>query len=227
MVQNFQNSEIAKMAYLNSILICEEYGGEQVGICIENKEYVLGLKEFHIDVHRSEGLERIIYSFRHWMDSALKGFPYAISLLWAPVHEISYTGETLRFQAPDHLVSRQTGKAYAEKMRSELHMLTTDDSYDKEQAARAITVGMQGKELMQTGAVSVRLDKPDDLCYNIREGRIPFSDLLELASNLHNELAEAIKDTELRREPDYEWANKCLTAAYLEWWGYGTSNPYQ
>lgn len=102
---------------------------DELGICIEPPDYVIGLRtfeqyEFHTAWLRPGGLanrsghgdlDEVVYSARKWMRLALNGNPSVLLPLFVPESEIvtiTPLGEELRGLAPV-IVSRQAGHRFA------------------------------------------------------------------------------------------------------------------
>lgn len=115
---------------------------DEMGICIEPPEYVVGLRRFEQYIYRTQpdgvrsgpgDLDLVIYSLRKWMRLALQGNPTVLILLFAPVADdpvddlysspvMREIGEHLRERA-DRIVSRQAGhrfRGYLESQRQQL-----------------------------------------------------------------------------------------------------------
>ena len=97
---------------------------DEMGVCVEPKEYILGLREFEHFVYRTQpdghpsgpgDLDLTIYSLRKWCRLAMRGSPTVLLLLFVtePDHVLLKTqiGEELQALAPA-LVSRRTGEAF-------------------------------------------------------------------------------------------------------------------
>lgn len=102
---------------------------DEMGICIEPPEYVIGLRrfeqyEYHTAWERSGGLrersgpgdlDETVYSARKWMRLALNGNPSVLLPLFVPESEIvtvTPLGRELRDLAPA-IISRQAGHRFA------------------------------------------------------------------------------------------------------------------
>jgi hypothetical protein len=102
---------------------------DEMGVCIEPPETVIGLRifeqyEWHSAWERPGGLANRsgpgdldinVYSLRKWTRLALNGNPSVLMLLFAPqgsVRKITDLGHELREQMPEHILSRQAGKRF-------------------------------------------------------------------------------------------------------------------
>jgi predicted nucleotidyltransferase len=218
---------------------------DEMGICFEDEAYVIGLKKFEQSIFRTAtedgrirsgpgDTDRTIYSMRKWMLLALNNNPTILSMLWAPVLEGTYTGEVLREMAPEFIISTRAAKAYAGYMADQLKRLKGEQGnmrvhrpelveeygFDTKYAMHIVRLGLQGTELMAFGKISYPMvDELREVCYNVRTGKYTYDEVLELADVVYNNLLAAEKESTLRKEPDYLWANKFLVAAYQKWWG--------
>src|SRR5919112_3378026 len=96
---------------------------DEMGVCIEPREYVLGLRPFEHYVFRTQpegapsgpgDLDLTIYGLRKYARLALKGSPTTLLLLYAPDDAIvarTPLGAELQALAPA-FVSRRTAKAF-------------------------------------------------------------------------------------------------------------------
>jgi hypothetical protein len=162
-----------------------------LGISIEPREYVIGLKRWETSVVRThadgspipEGersgpgdTDLTVHSLRKFVSLALNGNPTIISLFWAkPVERPSGIGTVLRALGPRYLLSRRALNAYLgylkqqrERLlgqrgqkRSNRPELVEAHGYDTKYAAHALRLGWQGEELATTGKLSLPM-KPDE-----------------------------------------------------------------
>lgn len=115
---------------------------DEMGVCIEAPEFVIGLSKFeqHIDrynvatgVRKHEGersgygdLDLCIYSLRKYVRLAAQGNPSILALLFVPPSELVVStpwGEALQRLAPS-IISRQAGYRYLGYMNSQRMRLT-------------------------------------------------------------------------------------------------------
>ncbi|MFJ5984362.1 DNA polymerase beta superfamily protein [Lentzea sp. NPDC092896] len=141
------NTEFAAIAKHGTILQTEVGSGvhglsidgagdrDEMGICLEPPEFVIGLRTFEqyeyrtaaertgIKDARSEpgDLDLVVYSLRKWMRLALQGNPTVITPLFAPdeaIVHITPAGKELRANA-DMIVSRQAGHRFIGYLRGQ------------------------------------------------------------------------------------------------------------
>lgn len=217
---------------------------DEMGVCLEPPEYVIGLKHFEQWVYRDQpvgvrsqpgDLDLTIYSARKYVQLLLSGNPSILLLLYVPKeHTISetLTGAALRIQGPSWL-SRKAGKAFLGYLTAQKQRLNGERGqkdvnrpelvakygYDTKYAGHVIRLGYQGIELMQTGRISLPMqDPPRQLIRDIREGKHTLDFVLTHAGILEKELKLAMENSILPEEPDYEAANKWLYTSYELWW---------
>ena len=147
---------------------------DEMGVCIEPADYLLGLRQFEHFVYRTrpEGvpsgpgdLDLTIYGLRKYCRLALKGSPTTLLLLFVPSPQLlvrTELGDQLQALAPA-FVARRTGTAflgYLDAQRRGLvgdrHMPRTRErsvrhGYDTKYAMHALRIGYQGEELLSTG----------------------------------------------------------------------------
>jgi uncharacterized protein len=140
-VGKYATEEKRHIAEAGTILRCQVGSGvhgtaisgyddrDEMGICLEPPEYVIGLRsfdqyEYHTAWERPGGLanrsghgdlDETVYSARKWMRLALNGNPSVLLPLFVPEAEIvtvTPLGEELRALAPS-IVSRQAGHRFA------------------------------------------------------------------------------------------------------------------
>src|SRR3990172_8836493 len=170
---------------------------DEMGICIEPPEYVIGLKQFEQHVFRTkpEGIrseagdtDRTIYSLRKYVRLALKGNPTVQLLLYHPTHNpilppaIELQRNAWRF------ISRRAGQAFlgylvAQKQRllgergqMDIHRpeLIEKFGYDTKYAMHMLRLGYQGIELVTTGRITLPMPESDrQLVYEVRKGEKP------------------------------------------------------
>ena len=96
---------------------------DEMGICIEPPDYVIGLKRFEQYIFRTQpegarsgpgDLDLIVYSLRKWLRLALDGNPTVLLPLFVPDDEIvaiDEIGVELR-EHPERIVSRVAGERF-------------------------------------------------------------------------------------------------------------------
>jgi predicted nucleotidyltransferase len=153
---------------------------DEMGICIEPPEYVIGLHHFETWVYRTkpEGvrseagdLDLVVHSLRKFARLALNGNPTVLLLLYVEPEALlvrTPLGDELQALAPA-FASRRAGKAFlgyltAQKQRllgerGQLRVkrpdLVDQHGYDTKYAMHMLRLGYQGRELLETGRISL------------------------------------------------------------------------
>src|SRR3954454_1909480 len=157
---------------------------DEMGVCVEPPEYVLGLRQFEHFVSRTQpegvpsgpgDLDLTVYGLRKFCRLALKGSPTVLLLFFVEGEHVllqTELGAELQALAPAFL-SQRTGRAflgYLDAQRRGLEgtrhatrtrELSTDHGYDTKYAMHALRIGMQGIELMTTGRITLPVPEPD------------------------------------------------------------------
>jgi len=220
---------------------------DEMGICIEPPEYVIGTKHFEQLVHRTQAqgvrsgpgdLDLVIYSLRKWMRLALKGNPTVLMLLFAPPQSIDHSsylpvGHKLRVHA-HRFVSREAGGAFLGYMTSQRTQLTGERprkhtnrpelieqfGFDTKFAYHAVRLGIQGAEFLTTGKITLPIPEPDrSRLIDLRLGKIELVDALEWMSEVEQSLVLARDGLDLT-PPPYAWADAFLIQAHQEFWAW-------
>jgi predicted nucleotidyltransferase len=218
---------------------------DEMGICIEPPDHVIGLRRFEQYVSRTqpEGVrsgpgdtDRVVYSLRKWARLALKGNPTVLLVLFSPeVHVMTPLGEKLR-AASSLFASRRAGRSFlgyltAQKQRllgerGQLRVhrpeLVNAHGYDTKYAMHMLRLGIQGAEYMSSGAITLPIPQPErEWLVGVRRGEVELDDVLTRVGELELELNDLIESGPLPPEPDYNRANQFLVEAYQRYWEKG------
>lgn len=251
--------EFAAIAAEHTLLRCQVGSGahglglpglhdrDEMGICVEPAEYVIGLRGFEQYVYRSQGehvrsghgdLDLTVYSLRKWMRLALDGNPTVLLPLFVPeeeVVEITGAGRDLRSRA-DRIVSRRAGHRFLGYLRAQRERmegtrggghtnrpeLVERHGFDTKFAYHMVRLGVQGVELMETGRISLPMPEPDRSWLRaLRRGEHSRARALERAGELEARLAALCTSADLPEEPDAAWADRWLVDTYRAAWDRG------
>lgn len=215
---------------------------DEMGVCIEPPEYILGLKRFEHCVARTQpegspsgpgDVDLTIYGLRKFASLATKGSPTVLLLFFIRGDDVlhqSELGAQLQAIAPAFLSAR-TGRAFlgyldaqARSLRGERHAtrtreLSSTHGYDTKFAMHALRIGHQGIELLRTGAISLPVAEPArGQLREVRAGTVPLDDVLSEIRRLENELEALTNESQLPAEPDHQRINAFLGSAYQRWW---------
>lgn len=207
---------------VHGVSIANQDDRDEMGICIEPAEYVVGLKHFEQYEFRTQGvgsgrrsgpgdLDLTIYSLRKWLRLALQGNPTIILPLFVPEEEIvsiTQAGRDLRDAA--HMVaSKQAGHRYLGYMQSQRERLlgtrggrhggkgrpelTEQFGFDTKFAMHMVRLGIQGVEYLETGRLTLPLPEPHRTWLKeLRVGGHSQEEAIEMAEELENRVKELL-----------------------------------
>jgi len=137
--------------------------------------------------------------------------------LRANAHRIASRQAADRFLG--YLISQRramTGESGAHTNRPEL---VAQFGYDCKFAMHAVRLGLQGREYLTTGRISLPIPEPDVTALReIRRGEWELPAVLEWVARLVEEL-ETLKSTSpLPEHPDLDWVNDWLHRSYTAFW---------
>jgi hypothetical protein len=215
---------------------------DEMGVCVEPPEYLLGLRRFEHCVARTQpegrpsgpgDVDLTVYGLRKFARLAAKGSPTVLLLFFVEgedVLERSALGEELQALAPAFL-SKRTGRAFlgyldaqARSLRGERHAtrtreLSSEHGYDTKFAMHALRIGHQGLELLRTGRIPLPVREPARARLRaVRSGAVPLPEVLEEIAEVTRELESAVAATGLPDGPDHARIDAFLTKAYRESW---------
>jgi predicted nucleotidyltransferase len=217
---------------------------DEMGICIEPPEHVIGLRYFETWVYRTkpEGvrseagdLDLVVHSLRKFARLALKGNPTVLLLLYVKPDDLllrTPLGDQLQALAPA-FASRQAGKAFlgyltAQKQRllgerGQLRVhrpeLVDEHGYDTKYAMHMLRLGYQGRELLQTGRISLPMREHErERVFAVRRGQVAFNDVLTEIGELERELEDLLESSPLPPQPEHAAVDDLLVRAYREHW---------
>lgn len=223
---------------------------DEMGMCIERPEYVIGLSRFEQYIYRTQpeghrsgygDLDLVVYSLRKWTRLALAGNP-TVLMLFVPADEVVIDTDVARGMRahPDRFLSRQTADrfigymvAQREQMlglRGKKHTnrpeLVAVHGFDTKFAYHMVRLGLQGVELLTTGRITLPMPEPDRTWLReLREGKHTMTEALSRAVELENELRRLRNSSGLPEKPDYERANKWLIDTYRREWQHALGGP--
>jgi hypothetical protein len=219
---------------------------DEMGVCIEPPEYVLGLRRFEHCVARTQpeglpsgpgDLDLTVYGLRKFCGLAVKGSP-TVSLLFFvrgdDVLERTAVGDELQGLAPAFL-SRRTARAFlgyvdsqarslrGERQASRTRERSDEHGYDTKFAMHALRIGHQGLELVRTGRITLPIGEPTRSHLRaVRAGTIPLDEILAEIDVVSDELRDAGEHSGLPADPDTVRIDAFLTRAYRETWRPGS-----
>lgn len=218
---------------------------DEMGVCIEPREYVIGLKHFEQWTYRTkpEGvksgpgdLDLTVYSLRKWCRLALAGNPTILLLLYIPKEQLSVclpAGGMLRGLS-GCFASRRALDAFLGYMMAQKQRLAGERGgrhakprqdlvdkygYDTKYAMHMMRLGFQGIEYGKTGHISLPMREEErTYCFAVRKGEIEYSAVMTRLGELERELKDLTTTSPLPPDPDYTAINNFLAGQYLERW---------
>jgi hypothetical protein len=218
---------------------------DEMGICIEPPEYVVGLRVFEQWVYRTQpegarsgpgDIDRTVYSLRKWCRLALAGNPTVMLLLHVPDDQCSIVEEPGRVLRANKawFASRRAGQAYLGYMQRQRDRMTGERGqmrvnrpelieqygFDTKYAGHVLRLGYQGVEFLETGRLTLPMRAPERArVLDVRTGRVRFEEVLAEADELQVRLESLLHDSPLPDRPDYDAVNTFLSDTYRSWWG--------
>jgi hypothetical protein len=217
---------------------------DQIGICIEPPEYVIGPSRFDQYEFRTQpdhvrsgpgDLDLVVYSLRKWMGLAIAGNPSICIPLWVPegqVVSISEAGWTLRRERKK-LLSIRTINAHLGFLRDQRERMlgirggmdvTRPEliemyGFDTKYAGHMVRLGVQGLEIATRGTLTLPMPDPwRSTITAIRTGQFTKDETLEMAQDLENEIRLALPRADLPARVSSEYWTKFMIEAYYESW---------
>jgi predicted nucleotidyltransferase len=215
---------------------------DEMGVCVEPPEYVLGLREFEHFVYRTQpegvqsgpgDLDLTIYGLRKYCRLALKGSPTTLLLLFVPAESLlvrSELGDQLQVLAPA-FVCRRTGAAFLGYLDAQRRGLVGDrhaprtrersaeHGYDTKYAMHALRIGYQGEELLSTGRITLPVPEPTrSRLMEVRAGSVALVDVLDELDHRVGRLELFAQSADLPETADIDAVDRFLTLAYTRTW---------
>ncbi len=218
---------------------------DEMGICVEPPEYVIGLRSFEQYIYRTQpeghrsgpgDLDLTIYSLRKWMRLALQGNPTVLLPLFVPEREIvrvTRAGYDLR-ASRGMILSREAGYRFAGYLHAQRRGLLSRDGkgrdvtrpelikaygFDTKFAGHMVRLGVQGAELMETGRITLPMPEPWlSWIRELRLGGHTMAEALDRAAELEDRINHLIPVSPLPEHPDRHAADRWLIRTYQEAW---------
>lgn len=229
---------------LHGIAIDGQDDRDEMGVCIEPPEYVIGLRRFEQYIYRDQpegvrsgpgDLDLTIYSVRKWMRLAAGGNPTVLLPLFVPDEHVlvrTELGIELRALTPA-IVSRQAGDRFLGYLRSQRDRLlgvhggrhtnrpelVERYGFDVKFAAHMVRLGVQGVELLRTGRITLPLAEPwRSWCRALRRGEHSKQEAVEVAASLERQLVDLRETSPLPERPNRDRLDAWLVAAHQRAW---------
>jgi uncharacterized protein len=228
---------------LHGVTVAGTDDRDEMGVCIEPPEAVIGLEKFEQYQYRTQpegvrsgagDLDLVVYSLRKWAKLAAAGNPTVLLLLFVPAHEIvqiQQPGFELQHNA-EMFLSREVGRrfiGYLDAQRDQMLGLRSKHTnrpelidlygFDTKFAYHAVRLGLQGAELLNTGHISLPIREPwRAWLHDLRIGKVGKQAVLDCIGDFRQELVELTETADLPAKPDYQRLNAWLTDTYTQWW---------
>lgn len=189
----------------------------------------------HDEPSQPGDLDLTLYTLRKFLQLCLKGNPTIISLLFAPEEQCivkSKEGLELQSLAP-HIICKGTAGAFLGYLKAQRERLlgerggkdvnrpdlVKEYGYDTKYAAHTIRLGYQGWELMTWGKITLPMPEHqrEDIL-KIRKGGKALSYVVEQSEMLESEIIKARDSSSLPKDPNRDFVEKWMLAAYLRHW---------
>lgn len=217
---------------------------DEMGICVEPSDYVIGLRHFETHVWRTQpegfrsgpgDLDLTIHSLRKFARLAAKGNPSIHLLLFVPPEftiECDNIGSILinkrSMFLSKHVIRAFLGYMQAQRQRLEgtrgqkrvtRPELVEQYGFDTKYAGHIIRLGYQGVEMADTGGLSLPMrDEDRQDVIDVRTGKWSINKVLIKAGELERKLKDAVDDSTLPDEPDWGEINDFLIWAHRYHW---------
>ena len=161
--------------------------------------------------------EEVYWELQKFLVLALKANPNILECLYSPLVETA--DETARelLAMRRIFLSRlvyQTYNGYVVSQFKKLEQdLRTRGEIRWKHAMHMLRLLMQGIEILETGFLTVRVERHRDLLLAVKRGEIDWDALNKLRLGLHRDFETAFAATRLPERPDYVRANDFLLAA--------------
>lgn len=229
---------------LHGTNVAETDDRDEMGVCVEPSEYVIGLRRFEQWTHRTQpegarsgpgDLDLTVYSLRKYAKLALAANPTILLLLHAPPEFCSIRtplGERLQEQRLLFASKRaaSTYRGYIEQQRLRLLGLRgqkrvkrpeLEEAYgfDTKYAGHIVRLAFQGAEYLATGHLTLPMTEPQrDVVLAVRTGGYSADGVHALIGELEAELERAIVSSPLPQEPDRCAVDRLLVEFYDRVW---------
>lgn len=218
---------------------------DEMGICIEPPECVIGLQPFEQWEWRTQGvgsgrrsgpgdLDLVVYSLRKFVRLAVAGNPSILALAFVPREHLTVS-TALGFEVQHNagmFWSKQAGHRFLGYLTSQRGKLEGNRpghtnrpelieryGFDTKYAFHMIRLGIQGCEFLTTGAISYPIPEPDRTWLTqLRHGEHTVTEALERADELTAALEALLNDPEIPERCDMSAVNNWLISMYERHW---------
>ncbi len=215
-----------------------------MAIMLEEPEEFIGFVEKDTLVNRTkpEGVrseagdvDYVAYGLKKYLNLALKGNPTLLLVLFAPenmIRQMKPEGKMLQELAP-HIVSKQIYNPFKGYMRQQHErMLGTRGQlnvtrpelvekygFDTKYAGHVVRLGLQGKELLETGKLILPMPKESrELVVSVRTGGYTLEQVSSMIIELEKQLTVAYEASTLPDTPNVNKVQSWMINTYLRYW---------
>ena len=232
--------EVKKRTILLSVVGSTAYGldvegsdKDQLGVCIEPIEQVIGLRG-HFEQYEGKGEagDVKVYSLRKFLSLAMKGNPNILELFFITPTYCDARGNRL-LELKKFILSRQAvhpylGYLHAQKLRligekgqKRCHRPENESKYgfDTKYAMHMLRLGFQGVELLRSGKLSFPIPEPDrTYLRSVREGLVNLEECVRRAEELEAEIRKVVDTSLLPDQPSWAPVEDFLISTYGKLW---------
>lgn len=221
---------------------------DEMGVCIEPREYVVGLEGWQQDSRRFQqwnyrtqpdghrsgpgDLDLVVYSLRKYCWLASRGNPTILILLFVEPLYATDVGADLQGSA-EIFASTSAGHRYLRYMQAHHTRLMNADpnkstrpelieahGFDTKLAMHVLRLGFQGTEYMRTGRLTLPMQGEErDFCFAVRKGEVALPEIVKRAEAAQQQLTDLIHGgSPLPDLPDEVAINALLVRGYERGW---------
>lgn len=227
---------------LHGVTIAGTDDRDEMGVCIEPPDCVIGLNRFDQYIFRTQpeghrsgagDLDLIIYGLRKFATLAAAGNPTILMPLFAPESEIvviNEIGRELRGRR-EMFLSREAGERFLGYLRSQRGKMVGGSGhtnrpeliekygFDSKHAYHSFRLAIQGAELMNTGSITLPMaDEHRAHLLAVRTGGFSKDDVVAQLDEREAALVRATEGSRLPEHPDRDTINAWLVDAHRAWW---------
>lgn len=234
---------------LHGITVAATDDRDEMGICIEPPECVIGLEGFEQYQYRTQAegvrsgpgdLDLVVYGLRKWAKLAAQGNPTVLLMLFAPPEQLVINttyGKSLQSNV-DMFLSRECGLRFKGYLQAQKERLLGERSqrtnrpelkdlygFDTKFAYHAIRLGIQGIELLTEGTVRLPMVEPAfTWLTDLRVGGHTLDEAIDHITDLQYILGGLAVSADLPEKADMGKINPWLIDMYRSWWA-GYASP--
>jgi hypothetical protein len=177
----------------------------------------------------------VAYGLNKYLSLALKGNPTILLALFASpisIRQITKEGRELQALAPK-IISKKVFapfRGYMDQQHKRLlgtagqmnvtrPELIEKYGFDTKYAGHIIRLGIQGKQLLDTGRLILPMNKSDrDLVVGVRTGKYTLDQVSELVKELESQLVSSYNTSILPENPDTLYVENWMIKSYMDYW---------